>query len=133
MIDRILNALGLGDSAFKKNLEAHMRRKYIRHPGLQAEVVVADRAYGVRDWSTGGIYFEALPDSRLTVGDKVQFMLRFRLPHETVNIVQTGRIVRSVRRGLAAEFLPLSPDTRRKFARVLDGFNAQRFLESQLA
>ncbi len=131
MIDRILNMLGIGDGSFNK--DGSTRRKHVRHAGVLADVIVADRAYGVRDWSTGGVYFDAQPEARLNVGDKVQFMLRFRLPNETVNIMQTGKIVRAVRKGLAAEFLPLSPESKRKFARVLDGVNAQRFVESQVA
>jgi len=131
MIEQILNILGIGDGAFNKAPE--VRRKHVRHAGVQAEVVVGDRSYGVKDWSTGGVYFETAPDARLVVGDRVQFMLRFRLPNETINIVQAGKIVRSVRRGLAAEFTPLSPESKRKFAKVVDGFNAQRFLESQVA
>ena len=131
MIDAILRKLGLGDDSF--NTEADARRKHIRHPGMQADVMVSDRSYGVRDWSLGGIFFETLPDARMVVGDQVQFTLRFRLPHETVSIVQPGRVVRAAKRGIAAEFTPLSPEIRRRFDKVIDGFNAQSFLESQVA
>ena len=131
MINKILSKLGLGDGSLYQEVDT--RRKHLRHGGLQAEVVVQDRAFGVKDWSLGGVCFETLPDPHMVVGDKVQFTLRFRLPHETVIIKQAGRIVRAARRGIAAEFMPLSPETRRKFARVIDGLHAAQFVESQVA
>ena len=110
MIDRILNMLGIGDGSFNK--QGTTRRKHQRHAGMLADVIVADRAYGVKDWSTGGVYFDATPETRLNVGDKVQFLLRFRLPNETVNIMQTGKIVRAVRKGLAAAAVDPPPGCR---------------------
>ena len=131
MINKILSKLGLGDGSLYQDLDT--RRKHLRHGGIQAEVVVQDRSFGVKDWSMGGVCFETLPDPHMVVGDKIQFTLRFRLPHETVIIKQAGRIVRAAKRGIAAEFMPLSPEARRKFARVLDGLHATQFLESQVA
>lgn len=130
MINKILSRLGLGDGTFYQSIDT--RRKHMRHGGLQADVVVQDRAFSVKDWSLGGFCFETLPDPHMVVGDKVQFTLRFRLPHETVVIRQAGRIVRAARRGIAAEFMPLSPEARRKFHRVLDTLHAKNFLESQV-
>ncbi len=131
IISKILQKLGIGDGS--SNAEDTSRRKYIRHDGIQAEVVVADRAFGLKDWSMGGLCF--LPPSGVAIvaGDRIQFTLRFRLPHETVNIVQTGKVVRALKRGIAAEFLPLSPEARRKFERVLDGVHARSFMASQTA
>ena len=129
MINRILARLGLGVGTFYQAVDT--RRKHMRHGGLQAEVVVHDRAFGIRDWSLGGVCFETLPDPRLVVGDKVHFTLKFRLPHETVSIRHMGRIVRAAKRGIAAEFMPLSPEARRKLERVLDSLHAKNFLESQ--
>lgn len=131
IIQTILQKLGIGDGSF--NRPDKSRRKHIRHPGAQAEVVVADRAISLSDWSMGGMFFQPPPGLPLVAGDKLQFRLRFRLPHETVEIVQPGRIVRSVRRGVAAEFLPLTSEARRKLERVLDGVHAQGFLASQTA
>jgi hypothetical protein len=131
MINRILAKLGLGDGSLYQEIET--RRKHIRHEGLLADVVVQDRTFGVKDWSMGGFCFETLPDPHMVVGDKVQFTLRFKLPHETVIIRQAGRIVRAARRGIAAEFMPLSPEARRKFTRVIDSLHAKSFLESQVA
>jgi hypothetical protein len=131
MINKILAKLGLGDGTLYQSIDT--RRKHMRHEGIVAEVLVQDRAFGVKDWSLGGVCFETLPDPHMVVGDKVQFTLKFRLPHETVMIKQVGRIVRAAKRGVAAEFMPLSPETRRKFARVIDTLHAKNFLESQVA
>ena len=131
MINKILSKLGLGDGTLYQSIDT--RRKHIRHEGVQADVVVQDKAFSVKDWSMGGFCFETLPDPHMVVGDKVQFTLRFRLPHETVVIRQVGRVVRAARRGIAAEFMPLSPEARRKFAQVLDTMHAKHFLESQVA
>lgn len=131
MINQILAKLGLGDGTLYQPVDT--RRKHMRHGGVQAEVQVQDRSYGVKDWSLGGVCFETQPDPLLVVGDKVQFTLKFRLPHETVLIRQAGRIVRAAKRGIAAEFMPLSPEARRKFERVIDSLHAKNFLESQVA
>lgn len=131
MIGRILQTLGLGDGSL--NEESDTRRRHIRLAGLQAEVEVGSRAYSVRDWSFGGIFFDTLPDVRLVEGDQVNMTVRFRFPHETISISQFGRVVRSAKRGIAAEFLPLTAKTRRDFQRVLDTFHAQGFVESQVA
>lgn len=131
IINRILQKLGIGDGSFNK--EEKSRRKFIRHRGVQAEVVVGNQSLGLTDWSLGGLCFLPPVNTPLVAGDRIQFQLRFRLPHETVSITQTGKVVRAVKRGVAAEFLPLSPETRRKFERVLDGVHAQGFLTSQMA
>lgn len=131
MINKILSKLGLGDGTLYQPVAT--RRKHIRHEGLQAEVQVQDHSFGVKDWSMGGLCIETQADPQIAVGDKVQFTLKFRLPDEIVIIRQAGRIVRAARRGLAAEFLPLSPEARRKFARVIDSLHAKNFLESQVA
>ena len=131
MIGSILNKLGLGDGSL--NDVGDSRRTHIRHLGLQAEVEVSNRVYSVRDWSFGGVFFETLPDSRMITGDPLNVTVRFRFPHETITITHPAKIIRSAKRGIAAEFEPLPTDVRRKFQRVLDSFHAQGFVESQVA
>ncbi|MEZ0260592.1 MAG: PilZ domain-containing protein [Alphaproteobacteria bacterium] len=128
MINRVLELIGLRTG----NDDIGTRRKHIRHDGVKAEVEVGSKAYGVKDWSLGGVSFETSPYAGMSVGDKIQLTLKFKLAHEIVSIRQVGRVVRAAQRGMAAEFLPLSPEARRKFERVLDGLHAQRFLESQV-
>lgn len=127
MINRVLELIGLRSSN-----DIGTRRKHIRHDGVKAEIEVGGKAYGVKDWSLGGVSFETSPYAGMSVGDKIQFTLKFKLAHEVVSIRQVGRVVRAAKLGMAAEFLPLSPEARRKFERVLDGLHAQRFLESQV-
>lgn len=131
MIEKLLGKLGLSDVS--SNNAVISRRRHVRHSGVQAEVVVADKVYSVRDWSMGGMFFETPPDNRLTVGDQIRVNIRFRLPHEVIDIPHQARVVRSVRRGIAAEFAPMTLEHKRQFQRVIDGFQAQSFLESQSA
>lgn len=129
MINQILTKLGLGDSSL--NADQDTRRRYIRHVGRHAEVQFADRTYSLRDWSMGGVFFETAPDARIVEGDKINCTITFRFPHETVTIPQSLRVVRAAKRGIAAEFLQVSPEIRRKLQRVMDGVNTESFLESQ--
>lgn len=115
------------------NASAETRRKFMRHDGFHAEVTVGLHNYSVRDWSLGGLSFETTPDSRLTVGDRIPVILKFRFLHGTITIEQTARVVRTARRGVAAEFTALPGNVRRQFDRVLDSLHAQDFLESQAA
>lgn len=131
MIQGILNRLGLGDGSF--NGETDLRRQHIRHAGTQAEVSLNGKTFGVRDWSFGGVFFETQPDARLFAGDRIELNLKFRLPHEIVDIRQIGQIVRTTRGGAAAAFPALSADVRRQFERVIDSLHLQGFVESQVA
>lgn len=131
MLNKLFEMLGW--VAHSVQSDSAVRRKHVRRPGIQTDVVVANHSYIVRDWSKGGVFFESTSDARMTPGEQVQFTLRFRLPHGTVDITQPGRIIRSAARGIAAEFLPLTAESRRLFDRVIDSMNAQGFLESQAA
>lgn len=129
MINAILVKLGLGDGSLNADLDT--RRKYIRYSAVQAAVEVAGRAYSIRDWSMGGFSFDTLPDARLLTGDRVNFTLHFRFPLGTISIEQPGKVLRTGKKGVAAEFADLSPEARREFGRVIDGIHAQGFLQSQ--
>ena len=131
MINQILNKLGLGDGSF--NVEINTRRRHVRYPGIQSEVVMGDRAYSIRDWSMGGVLFETQPDSRLLTGDRVNVMMKFRFPHEVITISQAARVVRTSRQGVAVQFMNVTPDSRRELERALDNHHARSFLESQVA
>ena len=131
LVRSILSFFNLGSGS--GNTEANARRRYMRHSGLLAEVTVGNRAYSIRDWSLGGVSFETAPDASLTVGDKVQMVLKFRFLHDTITIQQTALVVRTARRGIAAKFSPMPATVRREFDRVLDSLHTQEFLESQAA
>jgi hypothetical protein len=131
MIGKLLMKLGLGDGSL--NAESATRRKFIRYNGLKGEVEMTGQRFGIRDWSMGGISFETLPDARIIAGDRVAFTLHFRFPHDTIVVEQQARVLRTGRQGVAAEFLPLSQESRKGFERVLDSIHAQGFLQSQVA
>ncbi|HRI77250.1 MAG: PilZ domain-containing protein [Alphaproteobacteria bacterium] len=133
MIDRLLNILGLGDGSL--NGASEWRRRHVRHDiresGVEAEVEINGRAYSLRDWSMGGLCFDA--DNMPEAGQDIDMNIRFRLPHETITIRQNGRVVRAMKKRIAAEFVQTTPDMQRRFRKVLDGMHALQFVESQVA
>lgn len=131
MLSTLLNKLGLGDGS--NNSIADPRRKHIRFEGAHAEIELGQQAVPVRDWSQGGVFFDATPGLTLHEGDKMVATLRFRFPHETINVQQQIRVVRTARRGVAVEFGPQSNDDRKQFTRIIDNYNAENFLASQNA
>ena len=131
LMQSVLSFFNLGGAGW--NIRPEDSRRYIRYGNLRAEVSVGDEAYSVRDWGFGGVSFETTPDARLTVGDKIQLVLKFRFLHGTITVQQPAQIVRTARRGIAAVFAPLPVATRRQFDRVLDSLHTESFLKSQAA
>ncbi len=130
MISALLNKLGLGDGSFNTTPDA--RRKYIRFDGTCAQAEVNGQAFRVKDWSAGGISFDAAPGS-VKAGDSFDVVVRFSFAHETVSMRQQARVVRSANRGVAAQFAPMTADDRRMFDRIVDSYHAQSFFQSQVA
>jgi len=130
LVQSVLSFFHLDSGAWNAETDA---RKYVRYGNIHAEVTVGNQAYSVRDWGIGGVAFETAPDARLTVGDKIQLVLKFRFLHDTITVEQPAQIVRTARRGIAAVFTPLPAATRRQFDRVLDRLHTENFLESQAA
>jgi len=142
MFDSILNAFREPPA----NGSPETRRKEVRHDGMQVDVAIGRRSYAVHDWSRAGISFET-PDHAanmgvvyyddrpppLRVGETVKLTLRFHLLQGTVELPLDARITRVEGRATVARLFPLSRRESRKLDGVIDSFNAQRFLESQLA
>ena len=132
MFDNVLSFFGLGNG--QQPAQGDFRRKHIRYPGLNAEVVIGKNTYPVHDWDLNGIAFGTTPDNYMNVGTTVQMTIKFSLPHETIIIEQEASIFRIAQRGISvAMYTSLQPGARHQFERVLDGFYAQKFLESQVA
>lgn len=129
VVQRVLSFFNIGQEEW--NTEADARRKFVRHPGIHAEVGVGQYKYSISDWSMGGVSFETGPDAPLTVGDKLTLNITFRFPHGTITVKHPARVVRTARRAIAAEFFPLAGEARRQLERVLDSVHMQNFLESQ--
>ena len=127
MIKKILSGLGLDTLVGDMQIS---RRRHMRRPGLRSKVVMNHNSFNVKDWSMGGFLLQG-DTSAVKPGEKVDFVMQFDLPHATITIQHEGRIIRTAQRGVAAEFMPLSPDVRRKFGRVIDGLNALTYTESQ--
>ena len=131
MFDNVLSFLGIGNVVRKER--TGFSRKHVRYPGLQAEVLVGKHTYSICDWSLDGIAFKTIPDTDLTIGEKIQTILKFHFPHDTITIIQQAHIVRTAGRGIsAAKFAPIKTGAHRQFLRVLDSQHAQKFMESQI-
>ncbi len=131
LVRNVLSFFHIGNGSLNSPVDT--RRKFTRHNGVHAEVSVGNRAYSIRDWSLGGVSFETAPDAGITAGDKILLVLKFRFLHETITIQHPAEIVRTAKRGIAAQFSPLSIPVRRDFDRVLDSLHTERFLASQAA
>jgi hypothetical protein len=131
MMKNILSAFGFGTSA--SHVEQDSKRKHIRHADISADVIFGNTAYHIRDWSMGGVFFDALPEAPVTAGDTLNVTMRFNFPNDVIHVEHQVQVMRSARNGVAAEFAPLSKEKRRKFERVLDTLHAHEFLESQVA
>ena len=129
MIGKMLEVLGLNDEETVQEISS--RRRHHRQPGAGSVVVVGENAFPVEDWSQTGVLIDARNNAGLAIGDTFAFTLKFKLPHDTVTIRHQGRVVRTSRQGIAAEFMPLTTAVRREFGRVIDGFYSQNFSESQ--
>jgi len=130
LMQSVLSFFNIDGAESKSAAEA---RKYVRYGNLRAEVSVNNEAYTVRDWGLGGVSFETAPDARITVGDKIQLVMKFKFLTGTITVQQTAQVVRSAKRGIAAVFTPLPTATRREFDRVLDSLHTESFLKSQAA
>jgi hypothetical protein len=98
-----------------------------------AKIYINGLKLEMRDWSQGGFYAnqnkEIIP---LMIGDRVQAKLAFELDGEEVEIMQDAEVVRSSRRGFAVRFTSVTREKRRLFERVLDHFQTQHFIQSQV-
>ncbi len=97
--------------------------------------MIAGRTFPVEDWSQGGLLIGANNNDsgQLAIGDTFSFVLKFKLPHDTVSIEHKGRVIRTSRQGIAAEFAPMTQAVKRQFGRVIDSVHTLNFSESQAA
>lgn len=84
----------------------------------------------VKDWSLGG--FLATADARLySVGQQVEFVLKFKIREMILDIPHVGTVVRKSNEKIAVEFKPLNSIVRRRFQRIIDDSIADEFATSQ--
>jgi hypothetical protein len=133
MIRCLLTILSLGDGSLNGSTE--WRRRHVRHDAckarIEAEVETNGRSYSLRDWSMGGLCCDA--EAAPPLGQKLDMQIRFRLPHETVTIRHSGYVVRVLSGGMAIEFAPPAPETRRRLWKVIDDIHVLEFMQSQVA
>lgn len=128
MLEKLLASFG--PRTINAPEETETRRRHARRAGTRLKVTVGQRNYDAQDWSLGGLFLQG-NDSGLAPGDRVQITMQFDLPNDTIVISHQGRIVRSAKRGVAAEFMPLTDDVRRGFDKVIDNLHSLSFTESQ--
>ncbi len=145
MFAHILSKLPLFGST-PSNDFIETQRSDMRHEGMKVEVVVGRRAYPVHDWSRGGVsfqtpdhgwniggvYYETYEVPKLQAGDALKITLRFHLLQGAVEIPVDAQILRVEGGATVAQLSPLSKNATRKFDGVIDSFNAERFLETQI-
>jgi len=120
-------------STKKIDVTKETRRRHVRHPGFNAEVVIEGRTYVAYDWSMSGIAFKTGDTKNIKEGDDVRVTLNFKFPGNTISIAQTAHIIRSLNGTTAIEFEPLPSTTHNEFNKVLDNLYTQSFIESQIA
>ena len=112
-------------------VDARKHRRF-ENKGL-AKIYINGLLLEMRDWSQGGFYAnqnkEIIP---VAIGDRLQTKLAFQLDGEEVEIVQEAEVIRSGQRGFAVRFTGMTTDKRRIFERVLDHFQTQNFIQSQV-
>lgn len=129
IIEKMLGVLGLNDDQAPQTASTRRRRQ--RQPGQGSLLVVGETTFPIEDWSQDGVLIGANNSVGLAIGDTFNFTLKFKLPHDTIAIKHQGRVVRTSRQGIAAEFSPMTAAVKREFGRVMDGFYSQNFVESQ--
>lgn len=132
MKDMIKKIFGVTD--FDENAVT-TRRRHQRQTGQNSAVVViiGNDTFPVEDWSQGGCLIDTHGSQagRFAIGDTFDFVLKFKLPYGTVAIEHKGRVIRTSRHGIAAEFAPMTAAVKRQFGRVMDGLYTGSFSESQ--
>ena len=108
------------------------RRRHTRLEEEVSRIAVNGFDYNIKDWSKGGVYFDA-PNQSFKIGDAVDLVLNFSLPHGHIQIPLSGRIARRTRSGYAVQFTPLTSETRAQFVRVLDAIVSRGFENSTIA
>ncbi len=130
MFDKILSMFGVGSNT--TSVATKSRRRHVRHPGFNADVIINENSYDVHDWSMGGVSFEPVVGIGLNIGDKVKVELQFTLGGTVITIAQDAKLVRSNYNNAAAEFDPLPNKVKADFERVLEMLYTQSFVESQI-
>ena len=104
-------------------------RKHSRLTDEFASILINGHEYPIQDWSRGGLYFKGIAND-LSVGDHLNFTLRFELPHQTVTMAHSGRILRRHIDGFALEFDGHTAQSRQNIARIMDGVLSRSFADS---
>ncbi len=107
-------------------------REYTRIPEEFASIIIGGNEYQIIDWSKGGAHIKGIANT-IHLDDHLPFTLKFNLPHETVMIQHSGFVVRKQPNSFALAFDLHTEQSKRNFAKVMDGVLSRGFADSSLA
>lgn len=128
---KIMNALHLGSDLDDAANDFESRRSFPRRTSDKCVGMVDGKALPVLDWSPGGI--RVFGDSRLyAIGQPVDVSLKFHMNDTLVEVRHQAQVVRKLNDSFAVQFAPLTADIRKTFQHVIDNYNAEEFVTSQV-
>ena len=106
------------------------RRRHPRRKSDRCVAVICGQTFPVEDWSPGGLQIAA--DDRLfSMGQDIDFTVKFKLRNTILDVNHRGRVVRKTNQKVAFEFEALPQAIRRAFQQVIDDQVAREFANSQ--
>ena len=106
------------------------RRRHPRRASDRCVAVICGQPFPVEDWSPGGLLIAA--DERLfSMGQDMEFTVKFKLRNAILDIAHRGRVVRKTNQKVAFEFEALPQTVRHAFQQVIDDQVAREFANSQ--
>ena len=106
-------------------------REYNRIPEEFASILIGDSEFEIIDWSRGGAQIKGIANN-LQIDDHISFTLKFNLPHDQVLITHSGFVVRKNPQGFAIAFDLHTEQTKKNFAKVMDGVLSRGFADSSV-
>jgi len=129
MLEKILSVFGVGNAG--TSVGTSTKRKYPRHQGFEADVLIDGKKFRVNDWSLGGVAFHTGGDLSIKKDDKIEVIIQFRFSNNNIAISQRAHVLRHDGFNCAAEFEPLPQAVKQEFDRILETLYAQSFVDSQ--
>lgn len=111
-------------------LEPENQRSTPRRYSDKCVVGIDGSLLPIKDWSLGG--FLATADARLySVGQVVDFVLKFKIRNMVIDIPHMGTVVRKADDKIAVQFSPINSVIKRRFQKIIDDSVANEFATSQ--
>jgi hypothetical protein len=126
MLQTLLSSL----RATTSNDPAATRRRNPRRTFDRCIIVIHGQSFPLENWSPGGVLISG--DDRLfSVGQELDFTLKFKLRNTILDINHRGHIVRKGPYKVAMQFAPVTRIIKNYFQQVIDDHIAREFANSQ--